>query len=220
MGGTLIDTYPEVDQTLAKAVWATPTREQLAEVAQLRSESIAHAIDVLAARHHVSPDRLNDAYSALKRKWIHNPAPLMAGAAEVMAAVRRGGGLNLVATHRDRTSAENLLHALAVQTDDLVCAPDGLARKPNPQMNQILIKRHELDPTNVIAIGDRTIDVKAAHAAGIEGILLSREQYPGTDTVLEPAELLDCEEPMTLRHHWNSARAMSGSSNGPLPRPL
>ena len=137
-----------------------------------------------------------------------------------MAAVRRGGGLNLVATHRDRTSAENLLHALAVQTDDLVCAPDGLARKPNPQMNQILIKRHELDPTNVIAIGDRTIDVKAAHAAGIEGILLSREQYPGTDTVLEPAELLDCEEPMTLRHHWNSARAMSGSSNGPLPRPL
>ena len=57
----------------------------------------------------------------------------MAGAAEVMAAVRRGGGLNLVATHRDRASAENLFHALGVQVDDLVCAPDGFARKPDPR---------------------------------------------------------------------------------------
>ena len=133
MGGTLVDTYPEVDQTLAEAVWPEPTEQQLYEVAHLRSESIAHAIEVLAKQYDVSSGLLDDAYTLLKKKWAHDPAPLMAGAAEVMAAVRRGGGLNLVATHRDRASAENLFHALGVQVDDLVCAPDGFARKPDPR---------------------------------------------------------------------------------------
>ncbi|MSS46703.1 HAD-IA family hydrolase [Cutibacterium sp. WCA-380-WT-3A] len=191
MGGTLIDTYPEVDQTLAEVVWATPGKEQLAEVAQLRSASIAHAIDALADRYQVSSKQLNDAYSALKKKWIHDPAPLMAGADEAMAAVRRGGGLNLVATHRDRTSAENLLKALGVQVDDLVCAPDGFARKPDPHMNQVLMERHGLSPTDVIAVGDRLIDVEAARSAGIEGILVAPKPYPHVTTITSLTELLD-----------------------------
>ena len=60
MGGTLIDTYPEVDRTLAEVIWAQPSKEQLAEVARLRSQSIAHATDELAARHHVPPTQLNN----------------------------------------------------------------------------------------------------------------------------------------------------------------
>lgn len=190
MGGTLIDTYPEVDRTLAEVIWAQPSKEQLAEVARLRSQSIAHATDELAARHHVPPTQLNKAYSALKKKWIHNPAPLMAGAADVMAAVRQGSGLNLVATHRDRTSAEDLLRALGVQVDDLVCAPDGFARKPDPQMNHVLMERHGLDPHDVVAVGDRPIDVDAAHAAGIEGILLSRKPHSGIPTINALNDLL------------------------------
>lgn len=190
MGGTLVDTYPEVDRTLAGVVWSEPTEEQLSEVAQLRSESIAHAIEVLAMRYDIPSELLDDAYALLKKKWVHDPAPLMAGAAEVMAAVRRGGGLNLVATHRDRTSAENLFHALGVQVDDLVCAPDGFARKPDPQMNKILMERHGLNPSDVIAVGDRPIDIDAAQAAGIKAILLSNQPHPGVDTVPELIHLL------------------------------
>ena len=108
-----------------------------------------------------------------------------------MSAVRRGGGLNLVATHRDRASAENLFHALGVQVDDLVCAPDGFARKPDPQMNLVLMERHGLDPSEVIAVGDRPIDIDAARAAGIEGFLLSSEPYPSTTTIGSLTELLD-----------------------------
>ena len=181
MGGTLVDTYPEVDQTLAEVVWPEPTEQQLYEVAHLRSESIAHAIEVLAEQYDVSSELLDDAYTLLKKKWAHDPAPLMAGAAEVMAA----------ATHRDRASAENLFHALGVQVDDLVCAPDGFARKPDPQMNLVLMERHGLDPSEVIAVGDRPIDIDAARTAGIEGFLLSSEPYPSTTTISSLTELLD-----------------------------
>ncbi|MDU1727823.1 MAG: HAD-IA family hydrolase [Cutibacterium avidum] len=101
----------------------------------------------------------------------------------------RGSGLNLVVTHRDRASAENLFHALGVQVDDLVCAPDGFARKPDPQMNLVLMERHGLDPSEVIAVGDRPIDIDAARAAGIEGLLLS--DTPRANTITKLTELLN-----------------------------
>lgn len=96
----------------------------------------------------------------------------MSGAREVMAAVSAGGALNLVATHRDRASAEQLLTASALYVDDMVCAPDGYARKPSPEMIEVLLARHGLGPGDAIAVGDRPVDVEAAHAAGVEGVLL------------------------------------------------
>lgn len=184
MGGTLVDTYPEVDRTLARAVWGDQvSAARLREVADLRQESIAHAIGVLSDRHGVPAETLQAAYDDLKRRWTAHPAPLMGGAREVMAAVRSSGGLNLVATHRDRTSAQALVTALGIDVDDLVCAPDGLPRKPDPAMNLLLMRRHHLDPGSVLCVGDRLIDVQAAQASGVRGVLLD------PDAATPPAEL-------------------------------
>lgn len=183
MGGTLIDTYPEVDRTLAHAVWGdTVTDEHLSEVRHLRMESIAEAIRVLAERYGVDAESLDRAYTELKERWRTHPAPLMAGATGLMDAVRHAGGLNLVATHRDHTSAQALLDALGVEVDDLVCAPDGLPRKPDPAMNRLLIERHHLDPAEVLSVGDRGIDVLAADAAGLRSALLVTPDTPPQDT--------------------------------------
>ena len=173
MGGTLIDTYPEVDRALADAVWPDGvTPEDLAEVRTLRIRSIEHAITTLAERHGVDRTRLDAAYSALKQRWRTRPAPLMDGALEVMDAVRAAGRRNVVATHRDRASAETLLQALGIEVDDLVCTSDGFARKPDPAMYVELMRRDDIAPSEAIAVGDRVIDVRAAAACGIEGVLL------------------------------------------------
>ena len=50
-------------------------------------------------------------------------------------------------------------------------------------MNLVLMERHGLDPSEVIAVGDRPIDIDAARSAGIEGLLLSSEPYPNTTTI-------------------------------------
>ncbi|GAA2515584.1 HAD-IA family hydrolase [Rarobacter incanus] len=176
MGGTLIDTYPEVDRALAAAVWGTaPTAQQLRHVQALRTVSIAHAIDALSAEYAVPPQTLQQAYRDLKARWQTHPAPLMPCARDLLTAVSASGGLNLVATHRDRASATALLDALGIRVDDLVCAPDGLARKPDPAMNLMLLSRHHLAPRDVVCIGDRAIDMQAAAAAGLRGILLDQD---------------------------------------------
>ncbi|WP_246783084.1 MULTISPECIES: HAD-IA family hydrolase [unclassified Trueperella] len=183
MGGTLIDTYPAVDHLLARIGYRTdaPSNAQLSEVARLRSISIDHAMNKLHQLYDADLEALHAGYSELKESWKTRPAPLMSGARRVLEAVRDAGGLNLIATHRDRCSAEDLLAAHGIEVDDMVCAPDGYERKPSPDMYLVLIERHRLHPARVLAVGDRPIDVEAATAAGVDGYLLDHQgKQPGT----------------------------------------
>lgn len=172
LGGTLVDTYPDVDRALASALDPQPGEELLHEVAKLTRISSSHAITTLAARHQVSERRLRTAYEATKQHWQEHPPAVMDGARELLEAVHESGGLNLVATHRERGSATALLEALELPIDDMVCAPDGFARKPDPAMVLALLARHSLAPTHCLAVGDRPGDVAAARAAGVRGVLL------------------------------------------------
>ncbi|MGY5764512.1 HAD-IA family hydrolase [Brachybacterium sp. DNPG3] len=189
LGGTLVDGYPDVDRALADASGAP-----IEEVAALTRISSGHAITVLAARADLETEVLRRAYDDVKETWRRVPPPAMDGAVEALAAVRAGGGLNLVATHRDRRSAEQLLGALGLQVDDMVCAPDGFARKPDPAMTLALLERHELDPARCLAVGDRPADVEAAEAAGVRALLLVTPgialEAPGTERIGSLRDLL------------------------------
>lgn len=178
MGGTLIDTYPSVDRTLAGVVAAHGTPIEAEQVARLTRKSIGSAIDTLSERHHVPHAALDDAYAELKRSWAVAPPPVMAGAQEVMAHVRAAGGLNLVVTHRDRTSATALLQATGLVIDDMICAPDGFPRKPDPTMFRVVVERNGLDPQDCLAVGDRAIDAAASRGAGVAGVLLETPGIP------------------------------------------
>ncbi|MGC5585193.1 HAD-IA family hydrolase [Ornithinimicrobium sp. W1665] len=200
LGGTLVDTYPDVDRALAGAVHGDdPGEEELNEVAELTRVSSGHAIETLAQRHGVSPEDLRAAYERTKETWRSSPPPVVDGARAVIARVREEGGLNLVATHRDRESATQLLHILGVDVDDMVCAPDGFARKPDPAMVLELLERHGLDPEEVLAVGDRPGDVAAARAAGVRGVLLQTPgiplEAPGAERITAVEELLDLLPP-------------------------
>ncbi|OYN91453.1 haloacid dehalogenase [Parenemella sanctibonifatiensis] len=195
MGGTLIDTYPELDAALCRAALGEVTEAGLDEVAELTRVSTGHAIEVLAQRHGVPEDDLNRANEQLKRHWRTHPAPVMDGAVEVMEQVRRSGHLNLVVTHRERASAEGLLSANGLHVDDMICAPDGHPRKPAPDMYVAILERNRIQSHEALAVGDRMIDVEAAGAAGVAGVLLDTSptqsvRATGTRTVSSLRALL------------------------------
>lgn len=184
MGGTLIDTYPEVVRALSRAAYGDTAPSHLREIGTLTQYSIAHAIESLSVSREVPRTDLERAYEELKTRWRTRPAPVMDGARELIAQVWEKGGLNLVATHRDRASATMLVTVLGLDLDDMVCAPDGLARKPSPEMNLLLARRHGLDPAQVLCVGDRPIDAVAAANAGMSAALLVS---PGTVLTLRDA---------------------------------
>lgn len=182
MGGTLVDTYPELNRALADAAGRGGQPVSVDEVATLTRVSTSHAITALASRTGIPEEEFEHANEELKRRWKSEPAPVMAGARELMSDVHAAGGLNLVITHRDRASAEALVVALGLQIDDLLCAPDGFPRKPDPTMVQLLLQRHGLDVDECIFVGDRPIDAEAAHAAGMASALLSEDTPDGGST--------------------------------------
>mgnify|MGYP000261553596 FL=1 len=184
MGGTLIDTYPEVVRALSRAAYGDTAPSHLREIGALTQYSIAHAIESLSVSREVPRTDLERAYEELKTRWRTRPAPVMDGARELIARVWEKDGLNLVATHRDRASATMLVTVLGLDLDDMVCAPDGLARKPSPEMNLLLAQRHGLDPAQVLCVGDRPIDAVAAANAGMSAALLVS---PGTVLTLRDA---------------------------------
>ena len=184
MGGTLIDTYPEVVRALSRAAYGDTGPSHLREIGALTQYSIAHAIESLSVSREVPRTDLERAYEELKTRWRTRPAPVMDGARELIARVWEKDGLNLVATHRDRASATMLVTVLGLDLDDMVCAPDGLARKPSPEMNLLLARRHGLDPAQVLCVGDRPIDAVAAANAGMSAALLVS---PGTVLTLRDA---------------------------------
>lgn len=73
LGGTLVDTYPDVDRALAEALTPDPDEALLHEVAVLTRRSSGEAITDLAARHDVPEERLRAAYQATKETWERRP---------------------------------------------------------------------------------------------------------------------------------------------------
>lgn len=174
MGGTMFDTYPQVDAMLARVVRERAAGGEVSalEVAELTRRSTRTAIIELSARFKIPPEVFRAAEAELKARWVTDPPPVMPGLAAVMRVVHERGGLNLVVTHRDRASAMSLLDARGVRVDDLICPEDGFARKPDPAMYRELINRHGLDPAQCLGVGDRPLDAQAAHAAGVSAAMV------------------------------------------------
>lgn len=178
LGGTMIDTYPAVDRALYGVCRLHGCEVDDGEISRLTRVSIAEAGEELARRCGIGVREFVAAYARLKRSWRTDPPPVMAGARELLAYVSGRGGLNLVVTHRDRESAEDLLSAQGIEVDDLVCAPDGYPRKPDCTMHRLVVEQNGLDPADCFAVGDRSIDALAATGAGIEWALLVTPGLP------------------------------------------
>lgn len=179
LGGTMVQTYPELDAALLEVAHSHGHPEVTPEeVSALTRISTGQAMAALAARTRVAIDEFQQAEQALKVRWRTDPPAAMPGAAELLDRVRTGGGINVVVTHRDRRSSESLLEQLGLVVEDMVCAPDGYPRKPDPTMYLVLLQRHQLDPAQCLSVGDRPIDAISARAAGIETVNLGTPGIP------------------------------------------
>lgn len=191
LGGTLVDTYPALDDAFAGVVHEHGHQVELVEVARLTRRSTGEAVRTLSQRFGIDPQRFEQANAALKKQWESNPAPAMPGAHELMARVHAAGGLNLVVTHRDRASATDLVQGLGLVVDDLVSTGDGHPRKPDPEMYRVLLERHGLDVAECLAVGDRPIDAEAAHRAGMHAVMLEDPEMPVDDDAEHQVSRLD-----------------------------
>lgn len=96
---------------------------------------------------------------------------LMASAKEVLDWTQKEKIQNFIYTHKGK-NAYDLLNQLEISPYflEIVTSENGFKRKPHPEAINYLLEKYKLKPEETYYIGDRILDIEAAHNSGIHSI--------------------------------------------------
>jgi len=139
------------------------TREQFVNV---------HMMTVTAAIKYLFPEKkeIEEVYTSLKNIGYARFIPYMKmeeGLVRLLETLKERGFIRGIATNRTNTMDQVLKdNDLESHFDIVVTAADVKNPKPDPEQLNKIMAAHDLNPTEVIFIGDSEFDQKAARGAG------------------------------------------------------
>jgi len=182
--GALFNTYPAITDAMHQALEALGGHAPRERVARLCKVSFGHCVKTLSAEQNLDPAAYRAQSDAIYATIPLTAQPPFPGARALCAYICDIGGANFILTHRGRDSLEALLrlHDLEMLITDAVTADDDFPRKPDPAGLNALIARHHIPREAALLIGDRELDILAAHAADV------RSCFFGDNPHDEPAD--------------------------------
>ena len=175
---TLIDTVPGFAATLEALGTELGVDLPVAEL----TEKLGPPLDVILGPH-VPADRLaeaGDRFRALYPELAVTSVPVLPGAHEALAAVRRHGGRTLLVTGKYAPNAQRHVDHLGLDVDHLEGWVWGVLKGK-------ALQEHGAQ----VYVGDHVHDVEGAHAAGITSVSVltggcdeAELRAAGTDVVL------------------------------------
>ena len=171
--GTIFDTYPSFGKAFAAALAELGITAPTDWLVDLCKQSVSHCATTLAGSFNLDANDVLRGYIKHYAAIPPQEQPPFPGVDELCARVRATGGANFIVTHRDKQSLAQLLavHQMTGHFVDCITADNGYPRKPNPASMKEMIARHQLPRGQVLAIGDRDIDVLAGRTAGVHTCL-------------------------------------------------
>ena len=169
----------DFDGTLADSY-----RAITASVNHVRAQHGLAALDVAAVNRFVGlgPDYLllntvpaGELAANLTCYRAHHPSVMMQltqllpGAAELLSGLHRTGKRIGLCSNKPRLFSQRLLeHLQVLPFFELVLGPEDVRRpKPAPDMLLAALKRLKLSAADVLYVGDMTVDIETARAAGV-----------------------------------------------------
>jgi len=184
--GTMYDSYPQISRAFLRGLEALGldgliTPEQLRT---LLKHSVFATCEWCAQRSGADAHAILESYHAYhSQEWDFPPYE---GLADTLKTLRDNGFHHYLYTHRDEVAVEQLKRdGLWTLFEDAVIATDGFPHKPAPDALLALMTRNSLSADTCAMIGDRDLDIRAGHNAGMSGILFDPDGfYPD-----EPVEM-------------------------------
>jgi phosphoglycolate phosphatase-like HAD superfamily hydrolase len=167
--GTLFDTYPAIARAFRAALNDLGRDAPLERITELARDSLGRCATTLAGESGLDLARLEAAFDRCYGSTTPGEQPPFPGVKAICEHISRGGGQNVIVTHRGPLGTAALLAAgnLTPYFSGSVTAADGFPRKPDPAAFNAIIERQGLERAATMAIGDREIDVQAGKAAGV-----------------------------------------------------
>lgn len=185
--GTLFDTYPGMVKSFVLAFKNQKIDLDEEEVYQhMRQTSLGETFKFYGEKNNLKDvSQLRKAYDQIEKKQEEQMHPFV-GVKEVLAKVVENNGKNFLMTHRNQSSLKMLEEFdLKKYFTDAVTAENKFPRKPNPASLNYLVEKYQLNVDNCVMVGDRVLDIEAAHNAKMAGILFDLD-----DMIVAP---VNCE---------------------------
>lgn len=167
LGGTLLDNYESSSHAFAATLWSMAERVVLrTDVYDALKVSTAYAVEKFASD---LPGFLEE-YKKLEAEELEKPI-LFSGAKKVLKSLSVNGKKNFMISHRNH-QVLTILSAAEIGSyfTEVVTADNGFKRKPAPESINYLLSKYRLNPKKTVMIGDRSLDIEAGNAAGVETI--------------------------------------------------
>jgi len=174
--GTLFDTYPAIARAFQSALIDLGKDASLDWMGELARISLSYCVTTLASQYQLSEEDIGQAFEEHYDRIPPEEQPPFPGVITVCEYICALGGRNVIITHRERQSTNELLaaHKMTHYFTACLTRDDGYPRKPHPAAFETMLKMHNLQREETLAVGDRDIDVLAGQAAGIFTCLFGR----------------------------------------------
>ena len=199
LGGTLLDNYESSSHAFAATLWSMAERVVLrTDVYDALKVSTAYAVEKYASD---LPGFLEE-YKKLEAEELEKPI-LFSGAKKVLTDLSVKGNKNFMISHRNH-QVLTILSAAEIGSyfTEVVTADNGFKRKPAPESINYLLSKYKLNPKKTVMIGDRSLDIEAGNAAGVETIYFdsSNDSIQSVKTSNATKNVLLTNEPTHIIH--------------------
>lgn len=167
--GTLFDTYPAIVQAFQSALNDLGKEAPLDWIEQLAKISLSHCVATLADHYHLNEERIGKAFEEHYDRVQPEEQPPFPEVITVCEYICSVGGKNVIVTHREHKSTNELLfaHNMTHYFAGCLARDDGYPRKPHPAAFESSLKIYNLPREETMTVGDREIDILAGQAARI-----------------------------------------------------
>ncbi|MDR2531490.1 MAG: HAD-IA family hydrolase [Oscillospiraceae bacterium] len=167
--GTLFDTYPHTAQAFLNLLRKEHMiHENILEIQEQMRVSMQHAYDYYKDKYEID-DEFIAKFENYRVIYENRYVLPHINAHMVCRFIYDQGSVNYLCTHRDNSVISMMQkHGFDEIFKDYVTAENKFPKKPNPAGLLYLIEKHSMNKDETLYIGDRSIDLECAGAAGVK----------------------------------------------------
>lgn len=179
LDGTLVDSFPGIHQSLARAMRAVGVPPwDLQQTRQQVGRGVDHLLETA-----VGAARKERALQLFKADYIETCREktfLLPGVRTGLQALAAAGLRLAVATNKPLTFTRLILNTLEIHARfACVMAPDRVSHpKPHPAMIRAICRDLRLEAAQCLYVGDMPLDAETASRAGVDGLLVATGATP------------------------------------------
>lgn len=181
--GTLFDTYPCMVYAFKEALKEIGVDEDESEILKYLKISVGDAINHFTELYPIN-EGFSERFHYYQKTYPAEKVLPFKFSREICEEFKNKGIRNFILTHRDESIFEYLkFHNMTDCFTEVGTKQNNFKRKPDPEGFLYFVEKYNLNKDEVLAIGDREIDILGAKNAGVKTCLYNTNNV---DCTLKP----------------------------------